>query len=88
VIAHVATLEWADRSSIETVRGGAAMRAILPHVVRFVLDDPHTQRRELDALHALVAHVPVHVVRRERSFADLRTTVDALWAVCFRRGAP
>ena len=61
------------------------MGAMLPHVVRFVLDDPRTQRRELDALHALVARVPVHVVRRERSFAGLRATVDALWALCFRR---
>jgi hypothetical protein len=89
-IAHVVAVEWGHDSgvtAVETLRGVAAMAAMLPHVVRFVLDDPSTQRRELDALHAIAARVPVHVVRRERSFAALRSTVDALRALCFMRGA-
>jgi hypothetical protein len=88
-IAHIVTLEWGHDTGvtgIETLRGTAAMAAMLPHVVRFVLDDPATQRRELDALHAIVARVPVHVVRRERSFAALGEAVDALRALCFMRG--
>jgi hypothetical protein len=87
-IAHVVTVEWGHDSGvtgIETLHGAAAMASMLPHVVRFVLDDPRAQRRELDALHAIVARVPVHVVRRERSFAALRSTVDALRALCFMR---
>lgn len=47
-------------------RGVEAIAALLPQAVRFVVDEPELQRRELDALATLVEHVPVHRLVRPR----------------------
>jgi hypothetical protein len=64
------------------ISGTGALARILPHVVRLVVDDPVLNRAELDGLHALVEHVPVHVLERVRAFDQLPATVDLIRRLC------
>jgi ABC-type uncharacterized transport system YnjBCD ATPase subunit len=51
-----------------------AIATLVPQTVRFVLDDPAAQRRELDRLAALVETVPVYRLERSRDLAQLDAT--------------
>ena len=51
-----------------------AIATLVPQTVRFVLDDPAAQRRELDRLAALVETVPVYQLERSRDLAQLDAT--------------
>jgi hypothetical protein len=52
-------------------RGLEAIAALVPQAVRFVVDEPERQRRELEALADLVEHVPVHRLVRPRDLSLL-----------------
>jgi hypothetical protein len=56
------------------LRGVDAIAALVPQSVRFVLDDPAVQRRELDRLARLVESVPVFQLERSRDLAHLDAT--------------
>jgi hypothetical protein len=60
------------------VRVGAldAMSALVPQAVRFLLDDPAVNRRELEALGHMVDHVPMFRLERPRSLALLTKSCD------------
>ncbi len=51
-----------------------AIAMLVPQAVRFVLDDPAAQRRELDRLAMLVETVPVYRLERSRDLAQLDAT--------------
>ena len=59
----------------------ASMAALVPQVVRFVLDEPEMQRRELEVLADLVATVPVLRLDRAKRFDALDRTVDLVEGV-------
>lgn len=58
----------ADTPRLTAVDSGMdAIGALVPQAVRFVLDEPDVHRRELEALAALIEHVPVYRLERPRS---------------------
>jgi len=59
-------------------QGSHAVQSLIPQVARFVLDEPERQRRELDALHAVIEHAPVYLLERPRAFEQLDLTVDMI----------
>lgn len=73
-LALVVDLVYEDVDAPYLVRQGGvdALGCLLPLVVRFVLDDPAANRRELDQLHALVAEVPIVRLVRPRNLRYLR----------------
>jgi hypothetical protein len=79
----IALLEWADVEHPRCVRlrGMAAVAALVPLLVRFVVDEPDLQRRELDRLSDLVSRVPIVRLERPRAMAGLGASVDAILAV-------
>jgi hypothetical protein len=87
-LAFIAELAFADVAEPRFVvhEGLAAIGAVLPLIVRFVLDDPALQRRELDLLHHLVAAVPIVRLERPRDLRYL-TATNALVASALRTGA-
>jgi hypothetical protein len=87
-LAFVAELAFADVPAPRFVvhEGLAAIAAVLPLIVRFVLDDPDLQKRELDLLHHLVAAVPIVRLERPRDLRYLDAT-NALVASALRTGA-
>jgi hypothetical protein len=82
-IGVIAVLEWADveRPRCARLTGLPAIAALLPLLVRFVIDEPDVQRQELDLVADLVARVPVVRLERPRSLDALSATVDAIAAV-------
>lgn len=58
-----------------------AMSALVPQVVRFVLDDPEVHRKELDALGRLVDEVPVFRLERPRRLAVLSESCDRIFSL-------
>lgn len=77
-LAFIADLVYADVDAprIVVYTGLEAMAALLPLVVRFVLDVPSLQRQELDQLHDLVTAVPVIRLVRPRDLACLSASID------------
>ena len=57
------------------------MAALVPLLVRFVVDEPDLQRRELDLLSDLVARVPIVRLERPRALRALPATMDVIGAV-------
>lgn len=66
------------------LHGVEALAALVPQAVRFVLDEPALQRRELDELGALVETVPVFRLERARDLAQLDETGLLVEDVFFR----
>lgn len=56
----------------------AALAALVPQAVRFVLDEPEMQRAELDELVQIATCVPVLVLERPRGYDALDRTVDLM----------
>ncbi len=88
-IALVAVLAFADVDRPRLVPLGAmeAIASLIPLVVRFVVDEPDVQRRELDLLADFVARVPTVRLERPRGFPHLAATAIAV-ADVLRHGAP
>lgn len=82
-IGAIAVLEWGDVAEPRRTRleGVEAMAALLPLLVRFVIDEPELQRRELDLVADLVARVPIVRLERPRALDALPATVDAIVAL-------
>ena len=83
-LAAILELAWAetDAPRISAMPGAvASMAALVPQVVRFVLDEPEMQRRELEVLADLVATVPVLRLDRAKRFDALDRTVDLVEGV-------
>lgn len=55
-----------------------AMGIVVPQVVRFVLDDPEVQRREVEVLARLLGCVPLYRLERPRSFEHLDAAASLL----------
>lgn len=64
----------------------AALAALVPQVVRFVLDEPDAQRHELEVLSDLVATIPVLCLARPRGYDALGATVDLISHLTRTRG--
>ena len=79
-VGAVAVLEWAEveRPRCVRIHGMEAMAALLPLIVRFVVDEPELQRRELDLISDLVTRVPIVRLVRPRALGALPETVDAI----------
>jgi hypothetical protein len=56
----------------------SAMAALVPQVVRFVVDDPEVQRREIEALGELVAAVPAFRLERPRGLEHLEAAASLI----------
>jgi hypothetical protein len=65
-----------ERPRLVQLSGVDAVAALVPLVMRFVVDDPGLQRRELDALSDLVASVPIFRLERPRDLACLDAACD------------
>jgi hypothetical protein len=57
-------------------RGLSALAKLMPQIVRFVIDEPDYQRRELDAIIQLVDRVPMASLERPRRLDQLEATTD------------
>lgn len=88
-IGVIAVLEWADVDAPRAlrVRGIDAMAALVPLLVRFVIDEPAVQRQEFDLISDLVARVPIVRLERPRAFAALSTTLETIVSV-LKEGTP
>lgn len=60
------------------LRGHAALAALVPCLVRFVIDEPEEQIHELERASSLVARVPLFELRWKRSFVALDAALDAV----------
>ena len=60
------------------VRGQEALAAVLPSVIRFVLDEPAMQEHEFEQLGRLARTVPIYVLRRPRRAAEIQSSCQAL----------
>lgn len=83
-------LVFADVSEPRLTRlaGVDALACIVPQAIRFVLDDPELQKRELDTLVRLVAAVPVFRLERPRSLALLGASAERVLRVLGPPGVP
>lgn len=61
--------------SLVRLRGVDILESLVPSVVRFVIDDPLVQLREIEQLERLSAIVPVYRLTRPRRLADLPASV-------------
>ena len=62
--------------TVRRLRGLEALAKLMPQIVRFVIDEPDMQRRELDAILDLVGRVPMTSIGRPRRFDLLDATTD------------
>jgi hypothetical protein len=72
----LAFVDTAEAPRMTRLAGVDAAAVLVPMTLRFVVDDPAIQRRELDALSDLVASVPVYRLERKRELAYLDATCD------------
>lgn len=82
-LAGIVDLAFADAPRLMPIGGVEALAALLPQTVRFIIDEPERQRRELDALLALATNVPVMRLERPRDFNGfpaVRALIDAWMA--------
>lgn len=63
------------------LRGADALACLVPQAIRFVLDDPDLQRREVDCLVALVEAVPVFRLERARDLERLGESATKIRAL-------
>jgi hypothetical protein len=88
VVAAV-VLRWgaddATNIQLNSVGGVTALGGLLPHVVRFALDSPEHQRREIAQLEGLLNAVPTYVLERPKNRFDLLfPAVDMVREVCLK----
>lgn len=67
-----------DEPRARVLEGIEAIAVLLPQVLRFVLDEPAHQRRELETLAHLVGSVSVVRIERGRRFDQLEKAADLL----------
>ena len=67
-----------DAPRLERLGAADAAGVIIPQVVRFVIDEPEVQRRELDSIFELVQRVPIYRLVRPRDTRLLLSTVALL----------
>lgn len=78
-LAAAVELRYAEGAPrLARLSGLDAMHALVPQVVRFVLDEPELQRRELADLSRLVAAVPVFGLARPRGLGLLDGAADVI----------
>lgn len=65
--------------TVHRLQGLEALAKLMPQIVRFVIDEPDLQRRELDAILGLVGRVPMTSIERPRRFELLDTTADLVF---------
>lgn len=72
----VLSFRSSESPSLERLRACDAVGALVPFVMRLVVDDPTLQRSELDALSDLVAEVPIFRLERPRDLERLSVACD------------
>jgi hypothetical protein len=75
----------AARPHVRRLRGHAALAALVPSVVRFILDEHAAHRIECEQLAALVSAVPVFELLRKRDLASLSESGDLILSLLERR---
>ena len=78
-LAAMVALVWDDDVAtprLERLRGQRAIAAVVPSLVRFVIDDPVEHVRELDRIETLLRSAPLFELRRRRDFSTLREQAD------------
>ncbi len=65
-------LTWIEtgKARVTRIRGVDAMCALVPQAVRFILDEPARQRRELEVLASIVESIPIYRLERVRRLDD------------------
>lgn len=71
--------------TLTPLAGTEALAALLPQVVRFIVDEPAAARAEVDALSELASRLPIMRLTRPRDFGLLASTAK-LVATLARRG--
>jgi hypothetical protein len=67
-----------EAATLVRLRGHAALAALVPCFVRFVIDEAEEQIRELERASSLVQRVALWELRGPRSFAALDEAIDAI----------
>ena len=65
-----------QRPTLERIRGVAVLAGLVPAVVRFVIDDPAVQMREIEQLERLASAVPIYSLVRPRALERLDESID------------
>jgi len=74
-----------DAPRITVLSGVEAIAAVLPRVLRFIIDEPERQRKELETLAELVRLVPIVRLERPRRYDQLETTATMIAALSHPR---
>jgi hypothetical protein len=80
VLSAIVLLDFANRAQPELLRltPVEALAALVPMVLRFIVDEPAAQRLELDALASLLEHVPIVRLERPRGLVYLPDAFEAV----------
>jgi hypothetical protein len=70
--------ETAPRPLLRRLRGHAALAALVPSVVRFILDEHAAHLNESEQLAALIRAVPIYELTRRRDVSSLSESADLL----------
>lgn len=81
-LAAIVALEFVEASGqlLTRLDGIDALRIVLRQTVRFAIDEPERQRRELDTLLGLAGSVPFLRLTRPRDFSGLAASADRIEA--------
>lgn len=77
----VPVFEEREDVTVARLRGTSLLSALVPSVIRFVIDDPRVQLREIEQLQRLSDAVPVFTLKRPRRIEALDDTVRAALAL-------
>jgi hypothetical protein len=76
--------ETASRPQLRRLRGHGALSALVPGVVRFILDEQAAHVTECEQLSVLVRAVPLFELIRKRDLASLAESADLLFSLLER----
>lgn len=86
---HIVALAFDDalgEPTLEPLRGGHALEALVPAVVRFVVDEPARQVAELEALDRMLGVVRLHRLRRPRNLHGLDASAALIESLLLEEG--
>ncbi len=80
--------ETAPGTSLQRLRGQHALAALVPAVIRFVIDEPDMHEREFEQLRSLAERVPIYELRRPRKASEIERSCVAVADLARSLGAP
>lgn len=83
-LAAVIELAFDDECNVPeltAITGASAIALLLLQSVRFVIDEPARQRRELDALVTLASSIPILRLKRQRNLRGLESSAEEVRAL-------